>query len=86
MRVGPTHDGFRAVLVAVFEHDTTRLAVGHEDLVDGAARLDLDPQRLRGPRDRHRNPAGAALLQTPRPKCTVDLAHVVVQQHIGGTG
>ena len=36
--------------------------------------------------DRFRHAAGAAFGQSPRPEGAVDVAHVVVEQHVGGAG
>ena len=47
-------------------------------------RADLDAGLARRGRDRLRDGAGAAARQAPRAERAVDLAHVVVEQHVGG--
>src|SRR5439155_727799 len=72
-------------LVAVLEDDAAGAAALDVDSGDGRAGEDLGAQRLGSMRDGIRQAAGAALRDAPGAECAVDLAHVVVQQHVGGT-
>ena len=71
-------------VVAVLEHDADRGAVLDDDLRDRRLGADLDARLARGAGDRFGDRAGAAARQAPRAERAVDLAHVVVQQHVGG--
>ena len=48
----------------------------------GSVGTDLDAKRARGAGDRRRDTAGAVLREAPGAECAVDLAHVVMQQHV----
>ena len=53
---------------------------------NGRARADLRAGRARGARNRAAHRTVAALCESPGAKHPVDLAHVVVQQHVRGPG
>ena len=84
--IGGRHHDLRVQLVAVLERHAGRAAAVHDHLLDGGAGADLDAERARGARDRRADAAGAVLREAPGAERAVDLAHVVVQQHVGGAG
>ena len=79
------NDG-RVVLVAAGRRYADRLAVFDQDLRNRYLGLDFDASFARRVGDGVGDRAGAAARETPGAKCAVDLAHVVVQQHVGGAG
>ena len=72
-------------LVAVLEHDAGGPAVLRENLRDRALGANLRAEAAGRVADGVRDRAGAAARQAPRAERAVDLAHVVVQQHVGRT-
>ena len=74
-----------AQFVAVPQHHSRGASVLDQHLRDGRVGADLDPRLPGGGGDRERNGAGAAPGKAPRAERAVDLAHVVVQQHVGRT-
>ena len=84
MRVDPGDDGLRTDLVPVAEHHAGRPAALDPHALDGRLGDDLGPVGECRLRARPAHPAGAALGEAPGTKRAVDLAHVVVQQHVGG--
>ncbi len=82
------HDG-RSDLVPVLEGHTHSLAVLHDDLGDAGLRANVGAEAPRGPRDRLAYAAGPAPGEPPSAHGAVDLAQIVVQQHVrcaGGSG
>ena len=69
-------------LVAVGEHDAGGPAVLRQDARHRRLGADLGAGLARRGGDRIRDRAGAAARQPPRPERAVDLAHVVVEQHV----
>ena len=70
-------------LLPALEHDPGGLAVLDEDLCDGGLGADLGAQRAGRAGDGRSHATGAALGDAPGPEGAVDLAHVVMQQHVG---
>ena len=79
------HDG-RLDLLAALQQDAGGAAVAGDDLPDRGLGADLGAQGLRGAGDRVGDAAGAALGDAPGAEGAVDLAHVVVQEHVGRAG
>ena len=73
-------------LLAVLEPDAHRAIAREEHLLDGGPGPDLDARFACGRGDGRRDGAGAAARQSPGSEFAVDLAHVVVQQHVGRAG
>ena len=85
-RVEPGDDDRRGDLVAVLEDDAAHAAVLHEHALDRRVRANLGAERARRRRDGLADRARSALLKPPRSKRAVDLAHVVMQQHVRRAG
>ncbi len=79
-------DDGRVVLVAGGGGDADRLAVFNQDLRDRNLRLDFHTGFASGVGNGVGDGAGSSAGETPGAKCAVDLAHVVVQQDVGGAG
>src|SRR5687767_3149379 len=80
------HDEWRAQLVAVLQRDTNSAVAGEQHPLHRRIGPYLGAKRFRGARDRVRDRAGAPLLKAPGAECSIDLAHVMVQQHVRGAG
>ena len=83
VRIDARHDDVRRDLVAVLQDHAGGAAVLGEDAADRRFGANLDAVLARGGGNRVRHRAGAAAGQSPRSERAVDLAHVVVQQHVG---
>ena len=68
--------------LAVFEHHSLRRAVFDQNPRDRSLRTNFSARFPRRLADRIRNSAGAAAAESPRSECPVDLAHIVMQQHV----
>src|SRR5262249_4915379 len=75
------HDG-GVDLVTVLENDAGGAAFLHQHVCDWRVDADLGTLRASGARDRFADLARAAALEAPCAKRAVDLAHVVMQQHV----
>ena len=73
-----------ADLVAGLQHDAARFVVLDQNSLDGRVRSNLGACLARRIRDGVRDRAGAAATQAPRSERAVNLAHVMVEQHVGG--
>ena len=71
-------------LLAALEHHPGGLPTARQDALDAGVRADLGAEAPGGARERLGDGAHPAALETPRPGGAVDLAHVVVEQHVGG--
>jgi hypothetical protein len=85
-RVEPRHHRACADLVAVVEHDAGRAPPRHAQVAHRRLGQDLGAEAARRRGDRLADAAGAAFREPPRAKRAVDLAHVMVEQHVGGAG
>ena len=79
-------DDLGVELVAVLEDDAAGAAVRHLERFDAGAGADLGAELACRRGDRFGDLSGAALGKPPGAERTVDLAHVVVQQHVGRAG
>ncbi len=75
-----------ADLLAVFQRDSLCLSVPDHDPVDPGLGTQLAPGRLESTGDGLRYRSHAAAGEPPRADVAVDLAHVVMQQHVGRAG
>ena len=82
LRIGRRHHRLRAQLVAVGQRDTGRATAFDYDLLHGRVRAHFDAKCLRRTRDCRRHATGSILGKTPGAERTVDLAHVVMEQHV----
>ena len=71
-------------LLAALEHHPGRPSAARQDALDPGVRADLGTEATGGARERLGDRAHPPALETPRPRGAVDLAHVVVEQHVGG--
>ena len=86
-RIGARDHGLRADLLAAFQHDAfARLPCEITTLSTGALQRISAPAALRRRCDRGAHRAVAALGEPPGAEHAVELAHVVVQQHVRGAG
>ena len=85
-RIDAGRDDARADLVAVLQDDAVRLVAADEDSLDLRLRADLDTGGARRAGDRIRDRSGAAARQSPGAERAVDLAHVVMEQHVRRAG
>ena len=76
----------RLDLLAALEDDARSRGRRGRDARDRRLGADLGAERLRRAGDRVRHAAGAALRDAPGAERAVDLAHVVVEQHVRGPG
>ena len=86
VRVDARRDDLARQVVAVVEHDADRGRVLDDDLRDARVRADLGAGFARGAGDGVGDRAGPSARESPRPERTIDLAHVVMEQHVGGPG
>ena len=82
---GGQHDP-GAKLVAVLERHAAGASAVHQHFRHRRAGPDLHAKRCGGSGDGRAHAARAVLGEAPRAEGTVDLAHVVMQQHVGGAG
>jgi hypothetical protein len=82
--IGRREDDFGIEFLAALERDTraARPRTLDDDLRNRTIDPDLGPQRSCRVGDGAADPAGAALGETPGAEGAVDLAHVVMQQHV----
>jgi hypothetical protein len=85
-RVGVRGDAPGEELAAVLEDDALRSSVADEDPGDAGARPDLRARRPRCAGDRLGEDAHPAADVAPHAARAVDLAHHVVEEHVGGAG
>src|SRR6266511_4369773 len=78
------HDNSRRQLVTVFQHDASGPAVTHEDLRNTGIAPDLSPERAGGGRDGFAHRARAPFRKPPGSEHAVQLAHVMMQEHVRG--
>ena len=81
--IGVADDRLAVDLLAGFQRDADGLAVLDDDLLDLGIDADLDAGLFGRGRDRLADRAHAAAREAPGADLPVDLAHVVVQQHVG---
>src|SRR5579863_7756259 len=86
MRVEAGGDHASLQLIAVGEHDSRRAALLDQDFRDRRLSANLDVGLAGRVRNGVRDGAGAAARESPGAEGAVNLAHVVVQQHVGGAG
>ena len=73
-------------LLAILEGDARRATVLDDDPGDRRLHPDLRAERAGSAADRVGDAAGPALRDAPGPEGAVDLAHVVVKEHVGRAG
>ncbi len=86
LRVNAGDDGPSVDFLTALQCNAGRLAVLDDHLLDAGLGADLGTQLSGRRSDRFAHRTGAAFGEPPGPEHTVDLAHVVVQQHVGRAG
>ena len=86
VRVDARRDDLARQVVAILEHDADRGPVLDDDLRDARPGADFGAGLARRAGDGVRDRAGPAAREPPRSERAVDLAHVVMQEHVGRAG
>ncbi len=86
VRVDARRDDLARQIVAILEHDADRGPVLDDDLRDARPGSDFGAGLARRAGDGVRDRAGSAAREPPRSEGPVDLAHVVMQEHVGRAG
>ena len=83
-RIDSRNDGPRPDFLTTGQNHSFGLSILDEDAVDRCLRANLRPETPGRRCDSQRDLTGPASGESPRPKCSVNLAHVVMQQYVGG--